>query len=213
MTAPPTSQHNDSDHASPRRPMSLGIGKKIAFAMIACVLVFATAEGVLRLCWTPPPPDDPFVGFSAGVPLLVKQSDDGSADGSDNGERIGFHPAKLVWFNEQSFAAKKPPGTYRIVCLGGSTTFGRPFNDTTSFCGWLREMLPLVDSTTDWEVINAGGISYASYRVARVMQEFAEHDVDLFILYTGQNEFLEHRTYADLMQSSDAPRRLASLAA
>ena len=56
---------------------------------------------------------------------------------------------------------KKESGVTRIICLGGSTTYGRPYNDKTSFCGWLREFLPAVDPSRQWEVINAGGISYA----------------------------------------------------
>jgi len=36
------------------------------------------------------------------------------------------------------------------------------------------ELLPEADKSKKWEVINAGGISYASYRVARVMEELLE---------------------------------------
>ena len=79
--------------------------------------------------------------------------------------------------------------------MGGSTTFGRPFDDRTSFCGWLREFLPVADPSRRWEVVNAGGISYASYRVTRVMEEISNYQPDLFIVYSGHNEFLEARTY------------------
>ena len=64
--------------------------------------------------------------------------------------------------------------------------------------GWLRKLLPHADPSRTWDVINAGGISYASYRVAKVMQELAEYEPDLFIVYCGHNEFLEYRTYRDL---------------
>lgn len=196
----------------------IGLGKKIVFSTVIATLLLCAAEFLIACFWTPPPIDDPFVGFSASVPLLVPQKQvlvpqeqvDGSGQMSLDG--YGVNPAKLVWFNPQSFPAIKSPETYRIVCLGGSTTFGRPFDDSTSFCGWLRTLLPMIDSKRNWEVINAGGISYASYRVARVMEEFADHDVDLFVLYTGQNEFLERRTYGEMIDSSDVPRRLSALA-
>ena len=210
-----------SDEAAAGAPQSsvgpatsrrLGIGKKFVFASGVTVLVLCLAEFVLACIWQPPAASDPFVGFSPSVPLLIDQRQVEASDALV-ARNIQINPAKLVWFNDQSFPATKPAGTYRIVCLGGSTTFGRPFDDSTSYCGWLRTLLPMIDSTRKWEVINAGGISYASYRIAGVMQEFAAHDVDLFILYTGQNEFLEWRTYGNLVESYEAPRMLATLAA
>ena len=183
-------------------PHRIGTRKKLLFSLLVVASILAVAELTLGLLWDPPPPDDPFVGFSASTPLLVT---------SDDGQRSQINPAKRVWFNAQEFPSPKPAGTFRIVCLGGSTTYGRPFDDATSFCGWLRTLLPMVDGSRNWEVVNAGGISYASYRVARVMEELSDQQVDLFILYTGQNEFLERRTYGDLIEGSEVPRLLASL--
>jgi len=108
---------------------------------------------------------------------------------------------KSRWFNQQRFPKRKPEDAYRIFCLGGSTTYGHPYDDVTSFAGWLRELLPEVDRSRRWEVINAGGISYASYRVAIVMKELLEYDPDLFIVYSGHNEFLEARTYGRLKKT------------
>ncbi|QDV45767.1 Tetratricopeptide repeat protein [Stieleria neptunia] len=208
--------HNVTHPPAPRNAPRISLAKRLLFSLVLCFALFGIAELLLACFWDPPPPTDPFVGFSPSVPLLVEdERSDPNGDATEPGLRI--NPAKLVWFNDQSFPASKPAGTYRIVCLGGSTTFGRPFDDSTSFCGWLRTLLPLVGPQRQWEVINAGGVSYASYRVAGVMQEFAGHDVDLFILYTGQNEFLEWRTYGDLIESSETPgvpaaRALSTLA-
>ncbi|WP_149499321.1 tetratricopeptide repeat protein [Roseiconus lacunae] len=181
-----------------RQPHRLSKTKRIAFSLIVCLTLLGTGELLLRLTWTPPAPTDPFVGFSAAVPLLVESDSAATATGKPV---IEINSAKWTWFNPQSFEAVKPEGTYRIVCLGGSTTYGRPFDDSTSFCGWLRELLPAVDDSKHWQVINAGGISYASYRIAEVMRQFAAYEVDLFILYTGQNEFLEWRTYGDTLRN------------
>ena len=106
----------------------------------------------------------------------------------------------------------KPPGTYRIVCLGGSATYGRPFFDHTSFAGWLRAFLPKADPSRNWEVINAGAISYASYRVKGLMAELARYEPDLFIAYMGHNEFLERRTYAGVFETPGLVRDAAGLA-
>ena len=59
-------------------------------------------------------------------------------------------------------------------------------------------MLPLADPSREWELINAGGISYASYRVAAIADEVMAYDPDLLIVYSGQNEFLEQRSYGEL---------------
>ncbi|MDC4225492.1 MAG: hypothetical protein MPW15_14940 [Candidatus Manganitrophus sp.] len=84
--------------------------------------------------------------------------------------------------------------------MGGSTTYGHLYYDRVSFCGWLRAFLRAADRSRNWEVINAGGISYASYRVAHLMNELTQYQPDLFIIYSGQNEFLEQRSYGGLME-------------
>ena len=61
-------------------------------------------------------------------------------------------------------------------------------------------------------MINAGAMSYASYRVKGVMAELAQYDPDLFIAYMGHNEFLERRTYADVLRTPSLLRDAAGLA-
>ena len=148
---------------------------------------------------------DPYVGFASYLPLFVEEN-------GPRGEvsRVTA-PSKLRLFNKQQFALKKPPRTFRIFCLGGSTTYGRPYDDTTSFCGWLREFLPQADPSRQWEVINAGGISYASYRVALLMEELTGYNPDLFIIYSGHNEFLEKRTYSQTVAVPGFFRSLGAL--
>jgi len=178
-------------------------------ALASVVLFMVLLEGGLALFGVNPvlQGEDPLVGFAGNLPLFVeKRSSDGRVQmvTADN---------KLKYFNPQAFPCRKAPDTYRIFCLGGSTTFGRPYNDLTSFAGWLRELLPEADSTRRYEVINAGGISYASYRVARLMEELARYQPDLFIVYTGQNEFLEERTYGALRDLPPAVRETAGVLA
>lgn len=148
---------------------------------------------------------DPFVGFSKASPLMMEIE-------ASTGPRMVTRPGKLIWFNRQLFDKQKKPNTKRVFCLGGSTTFGRPYADSTSFCGWMREILPLVDSTVDWQVINAGGVSYASYRVATVMEELANYQPDIFVVYCGHNEFLEDRTYANMRSVSQTWMKIQSAA-
>jgi len=189
--------------------MKSAIWQRVLTALIASGVFFGILEGVLALTGVEPAlrSEDPFVGFVPGIPLFVEQTD-------ANGRKIlATAENKLVFFNRQSFPRVKQPGTYRIFCLGGSTTYGRPYSDTTSFAGWLRELLPAADPHRNWEVINAGGISYASYRVAHLMEELAGYEPDLFIIYTGHNEFLEERTYGALRDLPVAVRSAAAVLA
>lgn len=179
--------------------------RKLAFAGIATLAFFVVAEVVLALFGVRPPvaDQDPYVGFESRIPLYAPETIEG---------RMYWRTAenKLDFFNPQRFLQEKPANTVRVFCLGGSTTFGRPFDDRTSFAAWLRELLPLTDPSKRWEIINAGGISYASYRVAGVMEELAAYSPDLFVVYTGHNEFLEQRTYGDIKGSPPLLRTLTA---
>ncbi|WDQ15788.1 tetratricopeptide repeat protein [Rhodopirellula sp. P2] len=181
-------------------PRTLSRTKKACFGFVTTVLGLVTIELALTLVGVGRSTDqaDPLMGFSRQVPLLERFVDEDGKTWMRTAEN------KLVWFNDQRFPLNKPANTQRIFCLGGSTTFGRPYDDNTSFAGWLREWLPHVDGARHHEVFNAGGVSYASYRVAAVMEELKVYEPDLFIVYTGQNEFLERRTYADFFDQSQA---------
>ena len=170
--------------------------KKLAFSLVIVLLFFFALELTLT-GWGVDPViqrEDPFVGFSASIPLYVR-------DTETEGMMITA-PNKRSHFNIQRFQRSKPENTFRIFCLGGSTTYGRPFNDVTSFPGWLREFLPVADPEQSWEVLNTGGVSYASYRIVSLMHELIRYQPDLFVIYTGHNEFLEKRSYPKLASMS-----------
>ena len=189
--------------ARPERPQ-LPPHKKVLFAAVAASAFFLLLEFGLWAAGIEPlvRHSDPYVGFASSIPLFVEDADGG-------GTHLVTAPNRTRWFNRQRFPKSKPASSYRIFTLGGSTTYGRPYSDSVSFSGWLREILAAADPSKQWEVINAGGISYASYRVAVVMEELAQYDPDLFIIYTGHNEFLERRTYPDAVET---PRALTEAA-
>ncbi len=149
-----------------RRPIKLSLRKKLLFAVGATVLFFGLLELVLAGLGVSPEATstDRMVGFSNFSPLLVQSTN------SDGEVIMSTAQNKLHWFNHQSFVKRKAPNVKRVFCMGGSTTYGHPYWDETSFAGWLRHYLPVVDPQHKWEVINAGGISYGSYRVAALME-------------------------------------------
>lgn len=146
------------------------------------------ALGVGRPSWH----DDPFVGFSAVRPLFEL---------NETQERFEVARSKRAHFYPESFAAQKQPRDFRIFCIGDSTVQGNPWTTETSFTTWLEISLNAADPDRMWDVINCGGISYASYRMVPLFEEVLRHQPDLVIVHCSHNEFLEDRTYRELKQT------------
>ncbi len=190
----PESEH-DREHPAPprhrfrskamRRVLAVGFAFSLLLSFELTCRVFDLGRPELQ--------DDPFVGFNDLQPTFVL---------SDDGSQFEIPDARLKFFAAESFPARKPGGTRRIFCLGGSTVQGRPFSIPTSFTTWLEIALNTVDDKTEWDVVNCGGISYASYRLVPLMQECLQYEPDLFIVCTGHNEFLEDRTYSNIRDQS-----------
>ncbi|MBN2544052.1 SGNH/GDSL hydrolase family protein [bacterium] len=105
-----------------------------------------------------------------------------------NGELRFTDPFKLSSFEHEEFSAKKPPNTLRIMMLGGSSV--------RFLEGHLRALerelkAILSGKYKDVEIINCGGSSYGSGRLAIILLEVLEYGPDLIILHTGHNEFQE----------------------
>ena len=170
------------------------VRRAIVFRLAAIALglaPLAAAELVLAaLGWgRPEDSQDPFVGFSSVRPLFVANEQDGC---------YAIPPARQLFFRPENFALHKGPHEFRIFCLGGSTVQGRPLATETAFTTWLQFSLAAAEPDRDWEVVNCGGISYASYRLAPILDEVLQYQPDLLVLCTGHNEFLEDRTYSHI---------------
>lgn len=160
------------------------------------LLPFVVLEGVLHVAGLGcrAAAEDPFVTLDSVEPLFVLSPD---------GERYEIPTSRHVFFRYDSFPARKPPGAYRIFCLGGSTVQGRPYSTETAFATWLELALGAADPSVDWRVVNCGGISYASYRLVPILAEILDYEPDLIVICTGHNEFLEERTYGHLGRRAD----------
>ena len=178
----------------------------IRFAAIACGLApFLLAEFFFTWAGWGRPDDhvDPFVGFHNTRSLFVL---------NEEGTDYEIPKGRQVCFRPETFSAKKSTDEFRIFCLGGSTVQGRPYAIETSFTTWFELSLQSADSSRQWEVVNCGGISYASYRLAPILEEVMDYGPDLVILYTGHNEFLEDRTYRHIKQRSKILNKAIELA-
>ncbi len=163
-------------------------------AMVVGLLPILIAEMLLR-AWGLPHPSataDPFVDLHQLRPLFrpAKQA-----------EFMELDPSRLNLFQPVSFRRKKPSGCFRVFALGGSTTYGEPYQAATAFPKWTELSLQAAAPEQEIEVINCGGLSYASYRVLAILREVLQYEPDLIVVYTGQNEYLERRTYEDTAES------------
>lgn len=136
--------------------------------------------------------DDPFVGFSEVRPLFTL---------NEAGDRYEIARSKRVHFYPESFAVEKQPREFRIFCIGDSTVQGNPWTTETSFTSWLELSLNAADPSRTWDVINCGGVSYASYRMVPILEEVLRYQPDLILVHCSHNEFLEDRTYSHLKQT------------
>ena len=158
------------------------------FGLAMGCLILLAFEGLCRLAdWGKPDPrNDPFVSFAGTSKLFT--TDPLTNDYVTASERLKF-------FVKDRFPRHKEAKTCRIFCLGGSTVQGRPYSIETSFGTWLRLGLETAYPDRKFEIVNCGGVSYASYRLIPILTECLTYEPDHVIVCTGQNEFLEARTY------------------
>ena len=208
--APRPTSDSQADSSASQSQVPQTAKKRILFRIFAiliglspliCVELFLIATD-----WHPDGVTDPFIGFTNSRPLFVK---------NDDGSRYQIAESRIPLFQPESFLVEKPDDEFRIFCIGGSTVQGRPWSIETSFSTWLEIGLNAVDSSKKWNAINCGGVSYASYRLAPIVEEVLQYDPDLIILMTGHNEFLEDRTYASVKSTPqwirDSHEKLSSI--
>lgn len=162
--------------------------RRIGFPLAAVLLAvspFVLLEGILRIFDVGASADAATAGFG-GSRLF-------ELDGDGETYRTARH--RLLFFGPQEFSREKPERTFRIFGLGGSTVHGRPYANGSSFLKWLEIELGGRDSTREYETVNCGGLSYASYRLTTLLDEVLQYEPDLIVVATGHNEFLEDRSF------------------
>ncbi len=179
--------------------------KKILFGLIICVVFFGLLELVL---WslgaeTQIEKEDPFRGFSHLVKVFERQG---------NRYKTRYVSAHRT-FTEQSFRVDKPENGFRIFSLGGSSSYGYPWGAEVAFTEILGELIALEHPNLEVEAVNASGISYAMHRLNIVADELLKYDPDLFVIYSGHNEFIEPAFFESLKTRGTARAGLEYLLA
>ena len=149
-------------------------------AVLCGILPFVLVEGGLR-----------GFGFGRDLRLLVPvRNSPGWFQLNSRFDEAFYGATDLSGPDPRPFQVPKPPGVFRIVVVGGSTVFGFPYAPELAFPRQLEVLLQSATSPqTKFEVLNAGMTALNSSSEVTVVEESLLCQPDLFIVYTGHNEF------------------------
>ena len=104
--------------------------------------------------------------------------------------KLGLTYHNSLGYRDREFSLVKPPGVFRIVALGGSTTYtSRVEDNEKTFTAQLEKVLVQKYGYKNVEAINAGVVGYSSWE-SLINLEFRVLDVDpdLIIVYHATND-------------------------
>jgi uncharacterized protein YjbI with pentapeptide repeats len=118
-------------------------------------------------------------------------------------------------FRGPEFNEDKPDNTYRIIAVGGSTTFGSGVTDENTWPRILEKKLQNISESKNIEVINTGIGAITSFNESKLIKEKLIHyKPDLLIVYDGNNDMVckmvEHIT-KDHVASKEAKIKLCGV--
>jgi lysophospholipase L1-like esterase len=115
--------------------------------------------------------------------------------------RGGFLPAGEYTINSRGyrtpeFTDQKPEGVMRVVCMGGSSTFGWGVSDGDAYPRRLEEKLNEFDpENRRWEVVNLGVTNYSSRQGLRLARSILDKlSPDLVLIHYS---WADHQPAAD----------------
>ncbi|HTY38477.1 MAG TPA: tetratricopeptide repeat protein [Bacteroidota bacterium] len=142
---------------------------------------FAALEGSLRV-----------LEYGGNLNLFIETNQNGKAYYGVNPDVTNRYfrtfQVKAMVSNEL-FEKAKGENTFRIFCLGESSTLGYPYMFNGSFPSLLRDRLQATWPQKNVEVINLGITAVSSYTVADFVHELVNYQPDALLVYCGHNEF------------------------
>jgi lysophospholipase L1-like esterase len=127
------------------------------------------------------------------------------------GARQAEYVVGPLGYRGRDFSLDKAPGTFRIVCVGGSTTIGsNAGNNEFTYPRLLERMLQPVTEDCGFkvEVVNAGMFGYHSWHsVARLSGELARLEPDLIVIMDGLNDIIAANSMSIREAMANAVRR------
>ena len=113
-------------------------------------------------------------------------------------------------FRGAEFPRNKPPGEFRIVALGGSTTYDEDLPDNQTHTYYLEDILRHRYGYSNIRVINAGVPGYNSWE-SLVNLEFRVLDIspDLILHYDNNNDVHARLVNPSIYKGDDSAKRMA----
>ena len=99
------------------------------------------------------------------------------------------NPTRPGYAEQTNFLMPKPPDTVRIFVIGESAAKGYPQPRNLAVSSFLQAMLSDAWPEKNVEVINLGTTAVASFPLIYQVRDALRYAPDLFIFYTGNNEF------------------------
>ena len=87
------------------------------------------------------------------------------------------------------FARNKGANTWRVFCLGESSTLGYPYFFNGTFPSMFKERLETLWPEKHIEVVNLGITAVSSYTVLDFVKDLEPYQPDAILVYCGHNEF------------------------
>ena len=168
----------------------------VGLAILSTLLFLLAAEGLLRLYDgavhdAPAVSTDPRAALYQDhpyLPTVLKPSTDyRDSDTAGHVNALGLRgPERTV---------EKAPGTLRVLCVGGSTTFGAGIvGDENTWPARLEEQLSRLRPDRRFEVWNAGVPGYTTAEnVIYLSLRLIDFHPDVVVLYEGYNDFKPNR--------------------
>jgi lysophospholipase L1-like esterase len=122
----------------------------------------------------------PFLAYANKPGFSIDERAAGGQQVSHNS--MGFRGPEIEW--------KKPVGVFRIVCLGGSSTYGfGPTSDATTWPARLEARLAEARPSRRFEVVNGGCQGYSTYEsLINLAIRMIDLEPDLVIVYHTIND-------------------------
>jgi len=149
-----------------------------AAAILAPVLLLGVVEALLRIC-----------GVGTATNAMRPCTDQGQPAYCDNQFFAApfFPPGMYRTPRPFVIPARKAPGTYRIFVLGESVAWGDP-DPTYGFARYLEVMLRERFPRAKFELVNASITAINSHVLLPMVEDLAQYQPDLFVIYTGNTE-------------------------
>jgi tetratricopeptide (TPR) repeat protein len=168
----------------PQEP-ELSLTKKIGFSLVPFAVICLVLVGIeigFRIFWT-----------SKSAQLIETATYDGRPWLRINRSYLAnYFPASSPLIPELKpslISIDRPPGSLRILCLGGSSMFGTPYEVAATIPAIVRKQLRHLYQNREIEVLNLGASAINTNVIRDMAPDLVELKPDLVFLYAGHNEF------------------------